>query len=98
MKRIGNCLTSEEILNLFDSQNNCVAPGLVPVSIMSGAGQVETDGGLLCNWGQPGAKCAHNFKVERKLRIRMRHVEGNQEELNSLVKSSHPKQDDTGNF
>lgn len=53
MKRIENCLTNEEILNLFGSRDDCVAPALVPVSIMSGAGQIETDSGLHVKLG-PG--------------------------------------------
>lgn len=50
-------------------------------------------------WGQPGARCAHNLKVEGKLRIRTRHVEENQEDPSSpvAVKSNHPKQSDKGN-
>lgn len=102
-KRIGSCLTSEDILNLFGPHNLCVAPGQVPVSIMSGEGQVETHGGggnSMCTWVQPGSRCAHNLKDEGKLKIRMRHMEGNREDPRSpmTVRSNHPKHYDMSDF
>lgn len=65
---------------------------------MSGAGQVETDGGggTQCD---PGARCAHNLAVKGMIRIRMGHLES-MEDTSSLmaVKGSHPKRDDMRYF